>query len=81
MIEISDLTKDVRRQDGRRRSDRDGVGSDPTVPGRFTTMRMILGLDRATGGQVLVNGRRFARSAHESSTKSDLLRTPLPPWQ
>jgi ABC-2 type transport system ATP-binding protein len=31
----------------------------PNGAGKSTTMRMILGLDRPTGGRVLVNGRRY----------------------
>ncbi|MFD7658607.1 ABC transporter ATP-binding protein [Actinosynnema sp. NPDC059797] len=40
----------------------------PNGAGKSTTMRMILGLDRPTGGEALVNGRRYAdlrRPAHE----------------
>jgi ABC-2 type transport system ATP-binding protein len=40
----------------------------PNGAGKSTTMRMVLGLDRPTGGEALVNGRRYAelrRPAHE----------------
>src|SRR6188474_3218249 len=33
----------------------------PNGAGKSTTMRMILGLDRPTAGQALVNGRPFAQ--------------------
>src|ERR687893_1804374 len=32
----------------------------PNGAGKSTTMRMVLGLDRPTSGQALVNGRTFA---------------------
>ncbi|SER69225.1 ABC-2 type transport system ATP-binding protein [Lentzea xinjiangensis] len=32
----------------------------PNGAGKSTTMRMVLGLDRPTGGEALVNGRRYA---------------------
>ena len=35
----------------------------PNGAGKTTTMRLILGLDHATGGSVSVNGREFSRSA------------------
>ena len=35
----------------------------PNGAGKTTTMRLILGLDHATGGSVSVNGREFPRSA------------------
>src|SRR5215831_15310854 len=35
----------------------------PNGAGKSTTMRIILGLDRPTGGRVTVNGKRFADSA------------------
>ncbi|GAB2865319.1 ABC transporter ATP-binding protein [Nocardioides pacificus] len=34
----------------------------PNGAGKSTTMRMVLGLDRPTAGDVLVNGRRYAAS-------------------
>ncbi|MFC6088914.1 ABC transporter ATP-binding protein [Saccharothrix lopnurensis] len=40
----------------------------PNGAGKSTTMRMVLGLDRPTGGEALVNGRRYAelrRPVHE----------------
>ena len=36
----------------------------PNGAGKTTTMRLILGLDHATGGSVTVNGREFSRSAN-----------------
>ncbi len=35
----------------------------PNGAGKSTTMRMIVGLDRPTGGEVTVNGKRYARHA------------------
>lgn len=31
----------------------------PNGAGKSTTMRAVLGLDRPTGGQVLISGRRY----------------------
>src|SRR5580704_18013919 len=36
----------------------------PNGAGKTTTMRMILGLDRPTGGSVTVNGKPFAQVAY-----------------
>ena len=36
----------------------------PNGAGKSTTMRMILGLDRPTGGQVTVNGKNYAEHAN-----------------
>ena len=35
----------------------------PNGAGKSTTMRMVLGLDRPTGGEILVGGRRYDRHA------------------
>ena len=35
----------------------------PNGAGKSTTMRVILGLDRPTSGEALVNGRRYVESA------------------
>src|SRR5690625_5878005 len=35
----------------------------PNGAGKSTTMRMIVGLDRPTSGQVMVNGKTYARHA------------------
>src|SRR5690348_12016213 len=69
MIEIKDLTKIY---DGKTAVDhltvtvRPGVVTGflgPNGAGKSTTMRVALGLDRPTGGEVLINGRRYAEHA------------------
>jgi ABC-2 type transport system ATP-binding protein len=69
MIEIRDLSKVY----GRRRAVdhltvtvRPGVVTGflgPNGAGKSTTMRVVLGLDQPTGGEALVNGRRYAAHA------------------
>ncbi|QEU98976.1 ATP-binding cassette domain-containing protein [Streptomyces viridifaciens] len=67
VIEIQGLTKEY---DGRRVVDalsfevRPGVVTGflgPNGAGKSTTMRLVLGLDRPTAGQALVNGRPYAQ--------------------
>ncbi|MFI9321814.1 ATP-binding cassette domain-containing protein [Kitasatospora aureofaciens] len=67
MIEIQGLTKEY---DGRRVVDdlsfevRPGVVTGflgPNGAGKSTTMRLVLGLDRPTAGQALINGRPYAQ--------------------
>jgi ABC-2 type transport system ATP-binding protein len=66
MIEIRDLTKtygDKTAVDHLTVTVRPGVVTGflgPNGAGKSTTMRTIVGLDRPTGGEVLVNGRRYA---------------------
>jgi ABC-2 type transport system ATP-binding protein len=66
VIEISDLTKTYGAKtavDHLTVTVRSGVVTGflgPNGAGKSTTMRMILGLDRPTGGRVLVNGRPYA---------------------
>ncbi|HYN93072.1 MAG TPA: ATP-binding cassette domain-containing protein [Pilimelia sp.] len=66
MIEISDLTKRYGTKtavDHLTVTVRPGVVTGflgPNGAGKSTTMRMVLGLDRPTGGQVRVNGRPYA---------------------
>ncbi|ASR39717.1 ABC transporter ATP-binding protein [Prauserella marina] len=45
----------------------------PNGAGKSTTMRMILGLDRPTDGEALVNGRRYATSKQPMSEVGALL--------
>jgi ABC-2 type transport system ATP-binding protein len=65
MIEIRDLTKtygDKTAVDHLTVTVHPGVVTGflgPNGAGKSTTMRTIVGLDRPTGGQVLVNGRRY----------------------
>jgi ABC-type multidrug transport system ATPase subunit len=65
MIQIRDLTKtygDKTAVDHLTVTVRPGVVTGflgPNGAGKSTTMRTIVGLDRPTGGQVLVNGRRY----------------------
>ena len=66
MIEIRDLTKiygDKTAVDHLTVTVRPGVVTGflgPNGAGKSTTMRTVVGLDRPTGGEVLVNGRRYA---------------------
>ena len=66
MIEIQDLTKVYGHRtavDHLTVTVRPGVVTGflgPNGAGKSTTMRMILGLDHPTGGQVRINGRRYA---------------------
>ncbi|HSX21947.1 MAG TPA: ATP-binding cassette domain-containing protein [Gaiellaceae bacterium] len=65
MIEATGLTKnygDKRAVDGLSFTVRPGVVTGflgPNGSGKSTTMRLILGLDRPTAGDVLVNGKHF----------------------
>ncbi len=65
MIEARDLTKDYgekRAVDGLSFTVRPGIVTGflgPNGSGKSTTMRLILGLDRPTGGDVTVNGRHY----------------------
>src|ERR1700756_5113893 len=45
----------------------------PNGAGKSTTMRMILGLDRPTGGQALVQGRPYGELDHPLRTVGALL--------
>jgi ABC-2 type transport system ATP-binding protein len=69
MIEARDLTKDYgekRAVDHLTFTVRPGVVTGflgPNGSGKSTTMRLILGLDRPTAGDVTVNGRRYASLA------------------
>ncbi|MBP2339872.1 ABC-2 type transport system ATP-binding protein [Saccharothrix coeruleofusca] len=45
----------------------------PNGAGKSTTMRMVLGLDRPTAGQVLVNGKRYAELDQPLRTVGALL--------
>ncbi|GAA1290684.1 ABC transporter ATP-binding protein [Saccharothrix xinjiangensis] len=74
MIETRRLTKrygDTRAVDGLTTKVEPGHVTGflgPNGAGKSTTMRMVLGLDRPTDGEALVNGRRYAdlsRPAHE----------------
>jgi ABC-2 type transport system ATP-binding protein len=66
MIEANTLTKhfgDTVAVDGLSFTVRPGQVTGflgPNGAGKSTTMRMIIGLDRPTGGDALVNGRRYA---------------------
>ncbi|MEI6623621.1 MAG: ATP-binding cassette domain-containing protein [Actinomycetes bacterium] len=68
MIEVRDLTKaygDVLAVDHITFTAHPGVVTGflgPNGAGKTTTMRMILGLDRPTSGQVLVNGADYTKS-------------------
>src|SRR4051812_17757783 len=68
MIEVRTLTKrygDKLAVDHLTFTVRPGVVTGflgPNGAGKSTTMRAILGLDRPTDGEVLVNGRRYADS-------------------
>ncbi len=70
MIEIQDLTKVYGHKtavDHLTVTVRPGVVTGflgPNGAGKSTTMRMILGLDHPTGGQVRINGRRY--TAHRA---------------
>src|SRR5579864_688890 len=65
MIEAKSLTKDYgdkRAVDGLSFTVRPGIVTGflgPNGSGKSTTMRLILGLDRATGGDVTVNGKHY----------------------
>lgn len=69
MIEILDLTKKygtTSAVDHLTVTVRPGVVTGflgPNGAGKSTTMRAVIGLDRPTGGTVLVNGRRYADNA------------------
>ncbi len=74
MIEVRELSKrygSVSAVDGLTFDVRPGVVTGflgPNGAGKSTTMRMIVGLDRPTGGSVRVNGRRYGeihRPLHE----------------
>jgi ABC-2 type transport system ATP-binding protein len=45
----------------------------PNGAGKSTTMRMVLGLDRPSSGEVLVNGQRYAELTHPLRTVGALL--------
>ena len=45
----------------------------PNGAGKSTTMRMVLGLDRPTGGEALVQGKPFAQHSHPLRTVGALL--------
>ncbi len=45
----------------------------PNGAGKSTTMRMVLGLDRPTAGEVLVNGKRYGELTHPLRTVGALL--------
>jgi ABC-2 type transport system ATP-binding protein len=65
MIEAADLTKDYGRKravDGLSFTVRPGIVTGflgPNGSGKSTTMRLVLGLDRPTRGDVTVNGRHY----------------------
>lgn len=65
MIEVAGLTKqygDVRAVDDLTFTVKPGVVTGflgPNGAGKSTTMRMILGLDRPTAGEALINGQRY----------------------
>ena len=65
MIEAVDLTKDYGRKravDGLSFTVRPGIVTGflgPNGSGKSTTMRLILGLDRPTRGDVTVNGKHY----------------------
>jgi len=69
MIEARDLTKDYGRKravDGLSFTVKPGVVTGflgPNGSGKSTTMRLILGLDAPTGGDVTVNGRHYREHA------------------
>ena len=65
MIEARELTKDYgekRAVDGLSFTVQPGIVTGflgPNAPGKSTTMRLILGLDAPTRGDVTVNGRHY----------------------
>jgi ABC-2 type transport system ATP-binding protein len=67
MIEAADLTKDYgskRAVDALTFTVRPGVVTGflgPNGSGKSTTMRLVLGLDAPTGGNVTVNGKKYSR--------------------
>src|SRR5690242_11588415 len=69
MIEVENLTKRFGSKvavDDLSFTVRPGVVTGflgPNGAGKSTTMRVILGLDHATGGRATVNGRRYDRAA------------------
>jgi len=79
MIEVQDLTKrygDTVAVDHLTFTVRPGVVTGflgPNGAGKSTTMRMILGLDRPTSGQALVNGRPYRDSPAPISELGALL--------
>jgi ABC-2 type transport system ATP-binding protein len=87
MIEANELTKRYGAKtavDGLSFTVRPGVVTGflgPNGAGKSTTIRMILGLDAPTSGEVLVGGRRYvqgtggARSAAQPSRAASSVRT------
>jgi ABC-2 type transport system ATP-binding protein len=79
MIEVRDLSKRYRSRvavDDLSFTVRPGVVTGflgPNGAGKSTTMRMIVGLDRPTGGQALIAGRPYAELAAPLRTVGALL--------
>src|SRR2546423_11915329 len=82
MIEAQDLTKDYgdkRAVDGLTFSVRPGVVTGflgPNGSGKSTTMRLILGLDAPTAGDVTVNGKHYRDHAATLHAVGALLEAP-----